>query len=299
MKRPLALISLASLLSLSAMASPPADAGLFGMNGVSTVIFNVKGGFPALNVVTTTQVGWAGETLLGHPRFENCSFVVVPDRSNQVLQHVAACFNATKPQPIDFSLTRPIAADAGVLQDCKGMVFRSVTFPMCETGAVNPGYVNVSFGGGTPGQGQVVKFNQAQAGRTQKKWLPSNFRLAIDGMDCSHASKIEPITVKQSIADLDRDGIPDVCLTPSAIQIVVPSDEALPVLQYLQQGVGSNLWPADGDLDFLDASSSTGASLLSLKLHGLQPVAASPSFNPLTGTLQWTLTIRVQRIDMA
>jgi hypothetical protein len=35
----------------------------------------------------------------------------------------------------------------------------------------------------------------------QKKWLPSNFRLVIDGTDCTRVNKIEAIVVKQKIID--------------------------------------------------------------------------------------------------
>jgi hypothetical protein len=40
--------------------------------------------------------------------------------------------------------------------------------------------------------GGTYKFDQA----IQKKWLPSNFRLQIDGLDCRRVNKIEAITVK-------------------------------------------------------------------------------------------------------
>jgi len=39
----------------------------------------------------------------------------------------------------------------------------------------------------------------------QKKWLPSNFRLEIDGLDCTKVNKIDAFTVKQSVAT-DRIG---------------------------------------------------------------------------------------------
>jgi phage tail-like protein len=35
----------------------------------------------------------------------------------------------------------------------------------------------------------------------QKKWLPSNFRLKIDGLDCTKVNKIEAITVKQKVVE--------------------------------------------------------------------------------------------------
>ena len=37
----------------------------------------------------------------------------------------------------------------------------------------------------------------------QKIFLPSNFRLQIDGLDCSKVTKIESFTVKQGVASKD------------------------------------------------------------------------------------------------
>jgi phage tail-like protein len=36
---------------------------------------------------------------------------------------------------------------------------------------------------------------------SQKKWLPSNFRLKIDGLDCTHVTNIGAITLKQHVID--------------------------------------------------------------------------------------------------
>jgi len=37
--------------------------------------------------------------------------------------------------------------------------------------------------------------------KIQKKWLPSNFRLKIDGLDCTRVNKIDAIVVKQNVVD--------------------------------------------------------------------------------------------------
>lgn len=54
----------------------------------------------------------------------------------------------------------------------------------------------------------------------QKKWLPANFRLKMDGIDDARISKIDSFTIKQSVADLDGDGVLD--LTCSDITCTVP-----------------------------------------------------------------------------
>jgi phage tail-like protein len=48
-----------------------------------------------------------------------------------------------------------------------------------------------------PGSGRAVKIDP----RVQKKWLPANFRLQIDGLDCSRVNKIEALTIKQKVTE--------------------------------------------------------------------------------------------------
>ncbi len=47
----------------------------------------------------------------------------------------------------------------------------------------------------------------------QKRWTPSNFRLQIDGLDCTHVSKIDSITVRQVPTDGGYLDIPNLVVT--------------------------------------------------------------------------------------
>ncbi len=51
----------------------------------------------------------------------------------------------------------------------------------------------------TPGKPPAGGFGGGKA--AQKVWLPSNFRLQIDGLDCSKVNKIDSFTVKQTVID--------------------------------------------------------------------------------------------------
>ena len=52
--------------------------------------------------------------------------------------------------------------------------------------------VNARPGGSLPGITNI---------KTQKKWLPANFRLQIPGLDCTRVNKIEAITVRQKVVE--------------------------------------------------------------------------------------------------
>jgi len=62
---------------------------------------------------------------------------------------------------------------------------------------VHPEYTRTTTTSGGPSVSGKYAINPA----VQKKWLPANFRLKIDGLDCTRVNKIEAIVVKQKIID--------------------------------------------------------------------------------------------------
>ena len=82
-----------------------------------------------------------------------------------------------------------------------------IGFPALDAASKDPAKMSIKFSpeytrtatttGGASVTGGKYKNDQA----VQKKWLPSNFRLKIDGLDCTRVTKIEAITVKQKVID--------------------------------------------------------------------------------------------------
>jgi len=80
--------------------------------------------------------------------------------------------------------------------------------PACDGSSKDPGYLSLSF---APEQTQDVKASGTlSVGKQQKLWLPSNFKLEIDGLDCSKVNKIDAFTVKQAVVagDLGEERLP-------------------------------------------------------------------------------------------
>ncbi len=59
----------------------------------------------------------------------------------------------------------------------------------------------------------------SQGAKAQKQWLPSNFRLEIDGIDCTKVNKIDAITVKQAFVEDPVGGLRDVTREPAYLEI--------------------------------------------------------------------------------
>src|SRR5216684_2416619 len=55
--------------------------------------------------------------------------------------------------------------------------------------------------------------------KMQKKWLPANFRLKIDGLDCTRVNKIDAIVVKQKVVDNPVGELRDYEKEPAQLEI--------------------------------------------------------------------------------
>ncbi len=69
---------------------------------------------------------------------------------------------------------------------------------------ISPEFTRMVKGAGKPAP-------SASQARVQKKWLPSNFRLEINGLDCKRVNKIEALTLKQNVTG--KHSVPNLVVT--------------------------------------------------------------------------------------
>lgn len=69
------------------------------------------------------------------------------------------------------------------------------------------------------GGGGTIANKYANKQDVQKKWLPSNFRLKIDGLDCTKVNKVEAITVKQKVVENPVGELRDYQKEPAHLEI--------------------------------------------------------------------------------
>lgn len=76
-----------------------------------------------------------------------------------------------------------------------------IGFPALDAGSKDAAKMTIKFTPETtrfkPEGGSSIANNYKNDQAKQKKWLPSNFKLTIDGLDCTRVNKIEAITLKQ------------------------------------------------------------------------------------------------------
>jgi len=105
-------------------------------------------------------------------------------------------------------------------------------------------------------------------GTKQKKWLTSNFRLKIDGLDCSRVNKIEALTIKQKAVQLE----------PTKIEfpnLVVTLPEAFSQTffdwyeSFVIDGKNSDADEKGGSLEILDAAQADVLLTLTFRNLGI------------------------------
>jgi hypothetical protein len=154
-----------------------------------------------------------------------------------------------------------------------------IVFPACDAASRAPGSLKLKL---TP---EVTRW--MKAGRTalpgapsrsakNEVWLPANFRLRIDGLDCSRVTNIEPITSKSALIRSVISATPALIAAPSAVQVrslvvTLLETQAAEFVQWRKDSAIRGNTGSDpgrrGQLDYL--APGNGQSLFSLSFSGL------------------------------
>ncbi len=165
-----------------------------------------------------------------------------------------------------------------------------VGFPACDAASkdaakmsvkFSPEYTRYKAGGGGKISGGAYTTDQAK----QKKWMPSNFRLKIDGLDtpCKNINKIEALTIKQKVVEDPVGEHRDYQKVPASVEypnLVVTFSEAFAddVYKWHEDFVinGNNGQDKEkgGSLEFLTPDLKT--TLFTLTFAGLGIFKATP-----------------------
>ena len=76
-------------------------------------------------------------------------------------------------------------------------ILSEVTLPALDAGSKEPGYLKLTVVPTFTQRSRETGKIDGSSGARQKKFVASNFRLEIPGLDCSHVVKVDALTVKQ------------------------------------------------------------------------------------------------------
>jgi hypothetical protein len=149
--------------------------------------------------------------------------------------------------------------------DYKEVARTEFGMPALDVASKSPALMNVTL---APESTRRVKpggtVKPCGASKAQKQWLASNFRLAIDGLDCKTVNKIEAITLRQTGGDRERPRleIPNLVLT-------LPESGAESFYQWHEDFVinGKSADERKGTLEYL--TPNLGQALFTLEFENL------------------------------
>ena len=158
-----------------------------------------------------------------------------------------------------------------------GALITETTFPACDLSAKDQAYLTVKI---RPDSIQYKKSDGAEVAvppkAKRKKWIPSNFRLRIKGLDTSRVVKIDAFTVARRIAASPGEAGETVSFPNLRITIADQSAESWIKWHedFAIKGNSSADKERTGDLELLDVDKKS--ALLTLKLKGLGIIGFVP-----------------------
>lgn len=160
--------------------------------------------------------------------------------------------------------------------DFNNALVAEIGFPACDAGSRDPAKMNVRFApeytrvqaGGTSYQGSNKNDQVAQ-----RKWLPSNFRLKIDGLDCTHVRSVEAVTARFATG---ANQVSEARLAPPASSLVIAVPESRELAQWYEQVSvkRNNNQGKGGTLEFL--TPNLKEIIFSLSFHNLGILKLAP-----------------------
>jgi hypothetical protein len=177
-------------------------AGSFALelDGSSTgFLRSVDGGGAVGEVITET--GGSGRFThkhIGNLKYEDFTMQIGLGMSKAVYDWIAASWTSSYIRKNGAVVAADFKMDVKSRRNFFNALVTETTIPACDSSSKDAGYLTLGF---APETTRDVKASGTlSVGRqSQKLWLPSNFRLEIDGLDCSRVNKVDAFTIKQGI----------------------------------------------------------------------------------------------------
>jgi len=163
--------------------------------------------------------------------------------------------------------------------------------PGCDADAKDEAFMTLKFHADSvtlpqPASGSLVDFVVKNA--RHKRWIPSNFRLTIDGIDCTRVARIDPLRFKQKPVEVpigeerDYQKVPASVETPNLV-VVFPESHSKSLSDWHEdfviRGNNGNDHEKSGALEFLSPDGQTVLGTIrffNLGIFRLVPDTATP-----------------------
>lgn len=200
---------------------------------------------------------------IGQPKYEAFEMQVGFSNTKAVYEWISQTWNWQMPRKNGSIISADYNLNAKSERQFTRALLTETTIPTMDSSSKEPAYMTLKF---APEFTRIVKASgklTPDYKLEQKMFLPSNFRLQIDGLDCSKVNKIESFTVKQGVAYKDvgsaRDGLKDPGkLEFPNLKITMPEVAAQSFIDWHEnfviKGINDDSKEKKGSLTFLSAN---------------------------------------------
>ncbi len=138
---------------------------------------------------------------IGNPKYENIAVTAGFNMSRSFYDWIAASWKQSFARKDGSIVAADFNLEAKQKRDFFHALITETQIPACDGSSKEPAYLVIRF---APEYTRTAKASGKVAvndTKGQKQWLPSNFKLEIDGLDCTRVTKIDSFTIKQSVVE--------------------------------------------------------------------------------------------------
>ncbi len=135
---------------------------------------------------------------IGQPKYEDITTLIGFSMNKTVYEWIQDSWSMKHTRHSGSIVSMDYNLDAKSERQFTEALLTETTIPACDGSSKEPSYISITF---AP---ELIRTADPKAVDTksiskndQKIWIPSNFKLAIDGLDCNKVSKIDSFTIKQ------------------------------------------------------------------------------------------------------
>lgn len=184
----------------------------FNLDGVKCGFVKKMGGGAISAEVVKEAVGgqYIVHKHIAQPKYEDISLDIGFSMSKAVYDWIAASWAMNYQRKNGSLVACDYKLDAQSEREFFNALVTETTLPACDGGSKDPTYMSLKFAPEytrfKKGSGKAVAELKAD---NQKVWLPSNFKLEIDGLDTSKVNKVDSLKIDQKVQTDDIGGTRD------------------------------------------------------------------------------------------
>jgi phage tail-like protein len=156
---------------------------------------------------------------IGTPKYEDFTMQIGFSMSKAVYDWIAASWAMNYQRKNGAIVACDYKLDAKSQREFFNALITETGIPACDGASKEPAYLTLKL---APEYTRNTKASGKASGEygknEQKLWLPQNFRLTIDGLDCSKVAKLDAFTVKQTAVTDDIGDARDYLKEPGKLE---------------------------------------------------------------------------------